>query len=334
MSGGQKTLKLAKADTPSYSTVIRLYVDLTWDSISFVQTANSSGTSYSNAASSASGTSTIAAFSSTNGKYVSDISQSSAVDGTPSSALRLYFLQTGSPNAYYHPTISAEDWDTASNYLTLVSANPGDVVKISSITWSHEYTNLTQKWFTYSATKIGQLLHFNVNGGVLPSGQSETIEADGTTYGLPAGCTRSANDGYVFDKWTYGGVSYDASASITLASGTNDVGATYKVTAASFAAYLLDSARDSESCATKYIAAKALADQMSETEKTAFESAAYSDAYQRWQAWKAANRDATTTPSAIVASSDRSSAFVLGGIAVLAVLAAGGYFFVRKKKSA
>jgi len=44
--------------------------------------------------------------------------------------------------------------------------------------------------------------------------------------------------------------------------------------------------------------------------------------------------NANTANPVVVSSNDQSSTFVLGGLAFIAIVPAGGYFFVRKKKSA
>lgn len=274
-----------------------------------------------------SATGEIAAYNTTEGAWVGDLYQTtSTVSGT--SFLHLYFQQG---TVYWHPYDGTNPTNTTYNNL-FISANPGYIYKITYSSWHSDGDG--NKWFDYSVSTLGHFFHFDSSNGVLPSSQDATIEVAQTTTSLtlPAACTRATNDGYVFDKWVYNGNSYSAGASVSLDDTKLSAEATYKVTAASFASFLMDSARDSETCATKYAAAKILADKMSSDEKALFTPANYANAYPRWQAWKAANADTTTNPSAIVTPSDKTSAVVLGGLAALAVLAAGAYFFIRKKK--
>lgn len=328
----QTAVLKATGETQTYENTIRVYIDLTWDNITSVKMANSSVTSYDEAAVSATGTSSIASFVSTNGKYVSDVYQTTSVDGSTAASLRLFFKQ----GCDYHPTVSSNDWDTTNNYLTNLSAVPGSVVKITNIAYNHQYDNQTQKWFTYSVSTIGQLLHFEAQtGGVLPTGQSATIEVDGTTATLPAACTRSVNDGYAFENWTYGGVKYDAGASITISTANLAAYANYTVTADSFSSWILDDTeRNKETCATKFATGKTLYNTMSMAEQAKINPSTYGAAYSRWTAWQAANGETVpqkTSAAVVSKSSDKTATAVIAGLAVISVAAAGGYFFIRKK---
>jgi hypothetical protein len=139
----------------------------------------------------------------------------------------------------------------------------------------------------------------------------------------------------------------DAALSTAYVNGTKIVGDTtlygsYSVTAASFASWLDTQASgdssgvtDSTTCASQYSKGLALYNQMSASEKLLFVESTYPTAFVRWSNWKAANGASSGEGLSIVDknANDKGAIIILGGLAGLAVVAAGGYFFVRKKKS-
>jgi hypothetical protein len=222
----------AGEDTFGYS---RVYFDLSWDNVDIYQTKLTSDTSYTSFLLSGSETDLIADFISSDGKFVLDYSVASSL----TDLLQVYFHQS---SAYWHPYSSSRDttddlkWSTLNNYIYGTMAS-GLVYKISDATYSHQYGDLTNKWFTYSFTSIGQFLTFDANGGTLPSGLDSTIEADGTSYTLPSAASRTD---YVFSGWLYNGTVYAAGSSITLNSSAFNVKAVWTPTTAStFADYFL-----------------------------------------------------------------------------------------------
>jgi len=132
----------------------------------------------------------------------------------------------------------------------------------------------------------------------------------------------------------------DAAKTISFTNGTKITAdttlyGTYSVTAASFASQIMtyeSGDKVTSDCSSKYTTAKAYMEVM--VDKANFTSANYPEAYSRWIKWKAANKDTSVDPASNVAQSDKSNVVVLGALAAIAVLAAGGYFFVRKKKNA
>jgi hypothetical protein len=321
---------LAKQDaSQTYASTVRLYLNCSF--ASSPKAGNSAGT-YMDMVSSSSATDGIAAYLSGNGEYVADLLQATAGGSSSSvsssNSLRLYY-QEGT--TYWHPNDGNNYWAEKTNYLYM-AFTPGYSYQIKYTGFNHGYDNEAHKWFDYSVTTLGQFIHFDSNGGVLPSGQAETIEVDGSSFTLPSACTRSTNDGYAFTNWTYNGISADAGSSETVVDGIFNVYANYAVTAASFASYIMDSTRDSESCATKYNAAKTLAGKMTDAEKAKFEPVAYSAAYQRWQNWKAANSDSTTTPAGFIGSQKDSTVYTtLGIVTAIGLVLTAGFFFVRRK---
>lgn len=304
----------------TYANTVRLYFgDINWAESPMI--GNSSAQYISMVASSATGD--IANYVSTNGSWVGDLYQTTpTVSGT--TFLHLYFKQG---DVYWHPYDGNHVWNTDLNNL-YISTTPGSIYKITYSDWHSDGDG--NKWFDYSILTVGQFLHFDAGSGALPTGQAATIEADGTTATLPAACTRT--DGHVFNKWTYNGANYDASASVTLVAGQNTVTANYVVTAASFADWIMNSSRDSETCSAKYASASVLWGEMSSSEQGNFTSANYAAAVARWNAWKAANASSSPAISTPSAREDSSSTLAIGALAGAAVLVASAYFFARKKR--
>jgi len=230
---------------------------------------------------------------------------------------------------------------------------------ISSFTYKYRNFNSGGNYWTNNTTVPTATLGKSVidavnNGTVYPTVSSESYTASFTTYTVSFDNgvdTLSGTTVYERTKFTpmdpavpwkakTAGWYTDSAKTISFTSGTKITAdttlyGTYSVTAASFASQIMtyeSGDKVTSDCSSKYTKAKAYMEVM--VDKTNFTSANYPEAYSRWIKWKAANKDTSVDPASNVAQSDKSNVVVLGALAAIAVLAAGGYFFVRKKKNA
>ncbi len=108
----------------------------------------------------------------------------------------------------------------------------------------------------------------------------------------------------------------------------------FVVTAESFSNYVMSFESGdivTAECATKYAAAKALYDEMSNAEKTTLESS-YAEAYARYSHWVYVNESASSAAVVNETENSAAGATTLSVVCAAGVVAAGAFVFVRKRR--
>jgi len=202
---------------------------------------------------------------------------------------------------------------------------------------------------TYTISEKSELVEFGIQTATSLGFESV---ASGSAF-TPS--TPAAKDGYEFQGWFSDTALENAYGSNVTITSDATIYAKYTMTEETFATHLLSNT-DTE-CASKAVALSTWANlktgylTMSDTQQNAFRDAPLAATYDSGTTvQKAAARyneivkaygyenfaNRSVSGASIVSkntNNDSSSTIALGGLAMLAVLAAGGYFFVRKKKS-
>jgi hypothetical protein len=201
-----------------------------------------------------------------------------------------------------------------------------------------DYVN--SSWETYrSTTSTGYTSSFTTYTLILKNGDTTLSSNEIKKYKMVSIDSPSVEGNSCSGWYT------DSALTTTYVDGTKFVSdatlyGSYSVTASSFATWLdaqaagdANGMTDTATCASQYSKGLGFYNSMSESEKGLFVEVTYPTAFQRWANWKTANNAGQSTPLASVQKNDGGSTAVLGGLALLAVLAAGSYFFIRKKKA-
>jgi hypothetical protein len=113
---------------------------------------------------------------------------------------------------------------------------------------------------------------------------------------------------------------------------------TYLNPAETFADWMMDVSRDSETCSTKWATAKEKYATLGTEQKALFSSgssvAIIVNARARYNAWAAANNDAGASSALVVKTNTSDDVLLIVVLSVLAFILAGGFVIIRKKHNA
>lgn len=134
-----KPSSVSASSIPVEST-IRVYLDVSWSNVTEAHLTDENK--------SMSTTNDHQQFDETYGTYAMDIESTETL-----SEIKLYFVQSGK---YWHPE---EEGNRSFNTTSKLQGEfvPGHAYQVTNLSWTYEYDDGTNKWFTYTINDLGEL---------------------------------------------------------------------------------------------------------------------------------------------------------------------------------